>query len=86
MLHYEYKADEDREIELIKEHTEIDYLDGRHVVYSITKKQLKQFKLGAIDGVREYAKMKKIIYHSEVIQDVERILELKLSKKNNERN
>lgn len=80
MLHYEYTATEDREIELIKEHAEIDYLDDKHVVYSITKKQLRQFKLGAIDGIREYARMKKIIYHSEVVQDVERILELKLSK------
>lgn len=54
--------------------------DGNHFIYSMSKKQLRKIKLGAIDGIREYARMKKIIFHSEVVQDVQRILELKLSK------
>lgn len=80
MLHYEYTANDNREIELIKELTEIDYEDGNHLVYSISKKQLRKYKLGAVDGIREYARMKKIIFHSKVIQDIQKILEMKLSK------
>jgi len=80
MLHYEYIAKDKREIELIKEHTEIDYEDGNHLIYSMSKKQLRKIKLGAIEGIREYNRMKKIIFHSELVQDVSKILELKLSK------
>jgi len=80
MLHYEYTANDKREIELIKELTEIDYEYGNHIIYSITKKQLRKFKLGSIDGIREYVRMKKIIFNSKIVQNVQRILELKLSK------
>jgi len=80
MLHYEYTANNNREIELIKEHTEIDYEDSNHFVYSMSKKQLRKIKLGAIEGIIEYNKMKKIIFHSEIIHDVSKILEMKLSK------
>jgi len=80
MLHYEYNADNEREIELIKELAEIDYEDGNHFIYSLTKKQLRKIKLGSVEGIREFARMKKIIFHSKLVQDIERILELKLSK------
>lgn len=80
MLHYEYIAKDEKEIDLIKELTEIDFEDGNHFVYSMSKKQLRKIKLGAIEGIREYNRMKKIIFYSELIQDVSRILEMKLSK------
>jgi len=80
MLYYEYTTTNNREIELIKEHTEIDYEDGNHFIYSMSKKQLRKIKLGAIEGIIDYSKMKKIIFHSELIRDVSKILEMKLSK------
>lgn len=80
MLHYEYIANDEREIELIKEHAEIDYENGKHFIYSLSKKQLRKIKLGAIEGIKEFSRMKKIIFHSEFVQDISRILEMKLSK------
>lgn len=67
MLHYEYIAKDEREIDLIKELTEIDFEDNKHFIYSMSKKQLRKIKLGAI-------------FHSKLVQDVSRILEMKLSK------
>lgn len=80
MLHYEYHANNKREIELIKELTEIDFEDGKHLIYSISKKQLRKIKLGAIEGVMECTRIKKIIFHSEIVRGIERILELTLFK------
>ena len=80
MLHYEYIANDKREIELIKEQAEIDYEDGKHFIYSLSKKQLRKIKLGSIEGIKEFSRMKKIIFHSEFVQDISRILEMKLSK------
>ncbi len=80
MLYYEYKTTDKNEIELIREHTEIDFDDNRLFVYSISKKQLRKIKLGSIDGILEYIKMIRIIFNSVEVQDIERILELKLTK------
>jgi len=80
MLHYEYTANDDKELELIKELAEIDYENGKHLIYSMSKKQLRKIKLGAIDSIRECARMKKIIFNSEIIRDVSKILEYHLSK------
>ncbi len=80
MIHYEYTANDNREIELIKKLTEIDYEDGKHVIYSLSKKQLRKIKLGSINSIRDFSRMKKIIFHSKLTQNMERILELKLSK------
>lgn len=76
---YEYKTNNESEIAFIKKLAKIDYENSNHLIYSITNKQLRQYKLGAIEGIKKYVKIKNIIFNSKIV-NIERIFELNLSK------
>ena len=81
MLHYEYEIKNEKELLLLKEHTEIDFVEENIIFFSLTKKQLRNIKLKSIEGVREFSILKKIIFNSK-ISNITDILEKRLSNSN----
>lgn len=81
--YYEYKTKNDIEKSILKNNSEIIYMNYWHtetdIIFCLTNKQLRKIKLGYIIGKKDDILLKKIISESKIINNMEYIIEKQLS-------